>query len=75
MVKKAADVVDKIGSLPPGEQELLANYLFDHFEDVLNAARWEQLFSGSSSTLDRFAAETDEAIRTGQVVELNPDEL
>jgi len=75
MVKKAADVVQKIDSLPPGEQELLAKYLSDHFEDVLDEARWEQLFSRSYSTLNRFAAEVDEAIRTGQVVELNPDEL
>jgi hypothetical protein len=75
MVKKAIDVVHKIDSLPAGEQELLAKYLSDHFEDVLDEARWEQLFSHSSSTLDRFAAEVDEAIRTEQVAALNPDEL
>jgi hypothetical protein len=75
MVKKAIDVVHKIDSLPPGEQELLAKYLTDHFEDVLDEARWEQLFSLSTSTLDRFAADVDEAIRTGQVAALNPDEL
>jgi hypothetical protein len=75
MVKRAADVVHKIDSLPPDEQELLAKYLSDHFDYVLDEARWEQLFSRSSSTLDQFAAEVDEAIRTGQVAELNPDEL
>jgi hypothetical protein len=75
MVKKAADVVQKIDSLPSGEQELLAQYLSNHFYEVLDEARWEQLFSRSSSTLDQFAAEVDEAIRTGQVAELNPDEL
>ncbi|MGD0542758.1 MAG: hypothetical protein ABSB33_14690 [Tepidisphaeraceae bacterium] len=69
------DVVQKIDSLPPAEQELLAKYLAVHFDDVLDEARWEQLFSSSSSTLDRFAAEVDEAIRAGHVAELNPDEL
>ncbi len=75
MVKRAADVVQRIDSLPPEEQELLAKYLSDHFDDVLDEARWEQLFSRSSSTLDRFVAEVDEAIRAGDVAELNPDEL
>jgi len=75
MVKKAAEVVNKIDSLPSGEQELMAKYLSDHFNEVLDEARWEQLFSHSSSTLDQFAAEVDDAIRTGQVAELNPDEL
>lgn len=75
MVKKAIDVVHKIDSLPPSDQELLAKYLSDHFEAVLDEARWEQLFSQSSTTLNRFAAEVDEAIRTGQVDLLNPDEL
>jgi len=75
MVNPALDVVHKIDSLPPGEQELLAKYLSVHFDDVLDEARWEQLLSRSSSTLDRFAAEVDDAIRAGQVAELNPDEL
>jgi hypothetical protein len=75
MVKRAADVVQRIDSLPPEEQELLAKYLSDHFDDVLDEARWEQLFSRSSSTLDQFVAEVDEAIRAGDVAELNPDEL
>jgi hypothetical protein len=75
MVKKAAEVVQKIDALPLGEQELLAKYLSDHFGDVLDEARWEELFSRSSSTLDRFVAEVDEAIRSGQLAELNPDEL
>jgi hypothetical protein len=75
MVKQAADVVQKIDLLPPDEQELLAKYLSVHFDDVLDEARWEQLFSHSSSTLDQFATEVDEAIRAGQVAELNPDEL
>jgi hypothetical protein len=75
MVKKAVEVVHKIDSLPSVEQELLAKYLSDHFGEVLDEARWEQLFFRSSSMLDRFAAEVDEAIRAGQVAELNPDEL
>lgn len=75
MVKKAVDVVQKIDSLPSGEQELLAQYLSNHFNEVLDEARWEQLFCHSSSTFDRFAAEVDDAIRPGQVSELNPDEL
>jgi hypothetical protein len=74
-VKQAAYVVQKISSLPAAEQELLAAYLSAHFDDVLDEARWEQLFSRASPVLDRFAAEADEAIRTGRVVELDPDEL
>ena len=75
MVKQAAEIVQKIDSLPPQEQELLANYLSVHFDDVLDEARWEQLFLHSPSTLDQFAAEVDEAIRAGKVAELDPDEL
>lgn len=75
MVKQANDVVQKIGSLPPGEQELLAKYLWAHFDDVLDEARWEQLFAQSPSTLDCFAAEVDQAIAAGEIAELNPDEL
>ncbi|HEX4056526.1 MAG TPA: hypothetical protein VHX86_19870 [Tepidisphaeraceae bacterium] len=75
MVKQAADVVHKIDSLPADELELLAKYLSVHFDDVLDEARWEQLFLCSSSTLDQFTAEVDEAIRAGDVAELNPDEL
>ena len=75
MIKQAADVVQKIGSLPAAEQELLAAYLSAHFDDVLDQARWEQLFSRSSFTLDRIVAEVDEAIGVGQVAELDADEL
>jgi hypothetical protein len=75
MVKKASDVIHKIDSLAPSEQELLAQYLSDHFDEVLDEARWQQLFALSSSTLDQFSGEVDEAIRTGQVAELDPDEL
>ena len=75
VVKEVADVLQKIDSLPPDEQALLTKYLSDHFNDVLDEARWEQLFSRSSSTLARFAAEVDAAISTGHVAELNPDEL
>ena len=75
MVRKAAEIIQKIDSLPPREQELLALYLSAHFDDVLDEARWEQLFLRSPSTLDKFAAEVDEAISSGQVMELNPDEL
>jgi hypothetical protein len=74
MIKRALDVLHKMDSLPSRDQELLAKYLSDHFEEVLDEARWEQLFSDSSSTLDRFAAEVDEAIRMGEVDELNRDE-
>ena len=65
MVKQAADVVNKIDSLPPDEQALLAKYLSDHFNDLLDQARWEQLFPIRPPRLDRFAAEVDEAIRRG----------
>jgi hypothetical protein len=75
MVRRATDIIHKIDSLPPGDQELLAKYLSTHFEDVLHEARWEQLFSQSPSTLDKLAAEVDTAISTRQVAELNPDEL
>ncbi len=75
MVRQAADIIQKIDSLPTHEQEVLAKYLSAHFDDVLDEARWEQIFSSSQSTLDNFAAEVDEAIRTEQVTELDPDEL
>jgi hypothetical protein len=75
MVKQASEVVKKIDSLPQSEQELLAKYLAAHFDDVLEDARWEQFFAQSPSILDRFAAEVDQAIATGDVDELNPDEL
>ncbi len=75
MVKQAADVIQKIDSLPPGDRELLSRYLSTHFDEVLDEARWNQLLTGSPATLDRFAAEVDEAIRCGEVIELNPDEL
>ena len=39
MVKQAADVVQKIGSLPAAKQELLAAYLSAHFNDVLDESR------------------------------------
>ncbi|MGD0462917.1 MAG: hypothetical protein ABSB74_10555 [Tepidisphaeraceae bacterium] len=65
-------MVQKIDSLPPAEQELLAKYLSVHFDEVLDEARWELLFSSSSSTLDRFAAEAHDAIRAGHVAELTP---
>jgi len=61
VVKQAADVVQKIGSLPADGRELLAAYLSAHFDDVLDEARWEQRFSRSSPVLDQFAAEVDEA--------------
>jgi hypothetical protein len=75
MVKQAADVIQKIDSLPPGDQELLSRYLDTHFDEVLDEARWDQLLARSPAALDRFAAEVDEAIRSGDVAELNPDEL
>ncbi|HEY1686898.1 MAG TPA: hypothetical protein VGG19_19205 [Tepidisphaeraceae bacterium] len=74
-MKQAAEVIQKIDALAPPDQELLAKYLVNHFEEVLDEARWNQLFFQSSATLDRFAAEVDQAIANGDVAELNPDEL
>jgi hypothetical protein len=75
MVKPVTDVIQKIDALPPADREVLTRFLSTHFDEVLSEARWSQLFESSSSTLDAMVREVNEAIRNGDVAELDPDEL
>jgi hypothetical protein len=75
MTKRTAEVIRKIDALPPRDQEVVARFLDEHFEEVVDEARWQQLFERSPATLDQLAAEVDDAIGKGQVAELDPDEL
>ncbi len=61
--------------LPESEQVVLADYLARHLEDVLDEARWAQLFDRGPSALDALAAEVDQAIASGDFAPLDPDEL
>ena len=75
MVKQAAEIIGKIESLPESDREALARFLRDHFAEVLDEARWQQLYETSPDALDALVAEVDEAIAKGQIAELDPDEL
>ena len=75
MVKQATELFRKIDALAPSEQELLARFIFDHFDEVLSDARWQRLFDNSPETLDRLEAEVDESIAKGEFSELDPEEL
>ena len=75
MVRQAADVIQRIESLPSTEQTVLARFLSTHFDDVLAEARWEDSVKSASEFLDQLATEVDLAIAKGQVKELDPEEL
>jgi hypothetical protein len=75
MVRQAAEIIQKIEALPAAEQEVLARFLADHFQEVLQEARWQHLLNTSPDTLDQLVAEVDQAIAKGEVAPLDPDEL
>jgi hypothetical protein len=75
MVRQASELLRKIDALAPSDQELLAKFLSEHFDEVLSDARWQRLFDSSPETLDRLEAEVDEAIAKGEFSEFDPDEL
>jgi hypothetical protein len=67
--------IQRVEQLPDGEQNLLADYLQQHLDDVLDNARWEQSFGRSKTLFQKMRGEVDEAIRTDNVAPLDPDEL
>ncbi|MGH7179668.1 MAG: hypothetical protein ACREJC_19995 [Tepidisphaeraceae bacterium] len=74
MVRQAVDVLKQIESLPERDQTVLFDYLALHLDDVLDEARWQQLFSRSPAALDALSAEVNAAIAGGDVAPLDPDE-
>jgi hypothetical protein len=75
MMNRTAEVFRKIDALPLKEQEVVAKFLDEHFDEVVDEARWQQLFDHSPATLDLLGAEVDDAIANGRVAALDPDEL
>jgi hypothetical protein len=67
VVEDSADVLSAIALLPEAEQGLLFAYLKRHLLDVLDDARWEQLWAQSPSALDVLSAEVDAAIAAGDI--------
>lgn len=75
MTRQAAEVIQRIESLPNTEQMVLARFLATHFDDVLAEAHWEDSLASSSEFLDQLETEVDLAIAKGQFRELDPEEL
>jgi hypothetical protein len=75
MVQQASEVLRAIESLPESEQAVLFEYLRRHLDDVLDEARWQQLWEQSPAALDAMSSEVDAAIASGDVAPLDPDEL
>ena len=62
VTKILEQVVNKVAELPEAEQESLAQYLLEHFSDILDEAQWAQSFAESPDVLDQLAAEAEQSI-------------
>jgi len=65
-------VVAKLATLPPEEQDRIAQWLLDEMPDE---ELWDRRLSQSQEALSKLAAETREQRSMGNTTELDPDRL
>jgi hypothetical protein len=64
--------ISEASKLPESEQEAIGAWLLAEME---SERRWEELFGGSGSILERMADEAVDAHERGQTTPLDPDQL
>ena len=75
MSDRLSKFILRIEQLPDREQTMLAEYLHEHLDDVLDEARWQESFGRSGKLLHQMSLEVDDAIKHGAIAPLDPDEL
>jgi|GEM_PF-3512996 len=67
--------IQQLEQLPDRQRAMLADYLQDHLEVVLDEARWQESFAKLGKLLRQMSMEIDDAILNGDVAQLDPDKL
>jgi len=64
--------VTRLASLPPQEQDRIAQWLL---EEIPDEQLWDKRFSETEDALKKLAAEAREERAAGKVTDLDPDKL
>jgi hypothetical protein len=72
MTKLLKKAFAEASSLPPAEQDAVANWLL---AELASERRWDEAFASSRSALERLAEEALEDHRAGRTRKLDPDAL
>ncbi len=68
------DFATRVQSLPEWEREAVESYLRNHFDDVLDSAKWQRSFDETpDEVIAKFEAEAEEANRNGTAQPSGPD--
>lgn len=70
MVRTLEAAIAKIGTLPPDEQDRIANWLLDELQDE---EQWTSRFSNSQAALSQLADEVRAERSAGRLSDLDPD--
>lgn len=72
MTKLLEDAFAEASTLPPSEQDVIAEWLL---AELASERRWEKAFAASRPQLERLADEALEDHRAGRARKLDPDTL
>jgi len=72
MTKLLEKAFAEASSLPPAEQDAVANWLL---AELASERRWDEAFARSGSVLERLADEALDDHRAGRTRKLDPDAL
>ena len=72
MTKLLKKAFAEVSSLPPAEQDAVANWLL---AELASERRWDEAFASSQSALERLADEALGDHRAGRTRKLDPDAL
>ena len=70
MIRTLEVAIEKIGTLPPDEQDRIARWLLDELQDE---EQWTSRFSNTQASLSQFADEVRTERSAGRISDLDPD--